>query len=106
MIVALHCKHYIRRGVIANGMKIPVISLLFSQAKGVICLDLANVVSHLISLMTSIIVSEAIDCTVCVPDNLLQETECSEKDGWCLHDTIEKCRDVVAKYIRTVTSKG
>lgn len=38
-----------------------------------------------------------------VHENDGQETECSEKDGWCLPETIDKCRILVTAHITSST---
>lgn len=33
------------------------------------------------------------------------ENKCSERDGWCEEDTIDKCRDVLTKHIEELESE-
>jgi hypothetical protein len=37
---------------------------------------------------------------------ILKETECLERDGWCLPDTMEKCRAILAQCVRSVAEAG
>ena len=35
-----------------------------------------------------------------------QETECTERDGWCVENYQEKCREVIAGYVKEILSKS
>ena len=35
----------------------------------------------------------------------LQETTCTEKDGWCIKDISDKCRNIMYKYTERLLSR-
>ena len=36
--------------------------------------------------------------------NVFQETTCTEKDGWCIKDMTDQCRDIMYKYTERLLS--